>query len=268
MLQFCLRLGERPRQCVTTTPRNVPVLKRLLQSDSTVMTHAPTEANRANLAGSFLEEMRTRYGDTRLGIQELEGKLLEDVEGALWTAGQLADLRVSQTGELGRVVVAVDPPVTSGAGADTCGIVVAAQNAAGDRVVILEDASISGASPAGWAAAVVAAYRRHRADRVVAEVNQGGELVETVVRQVDRTVSYRGVYASRGKVCRAEPVAALYEQGRVSHLGRMDELEAQMAQMAVGGFKGRGSPDRVDALVWAVTELMGRPQARPGVRAL
>ena len=268
MLQFCLRLGERPRQCVTTTPRNVPVLKRLLQSDTTVLTHAPTEANRANLAGSFLEEMRTRYGDTRLGLQELEGKLLEDVEGALWTAGQLADLRVSDPGALGRVVVAVDPPVTSGAGADTCGIVVAALSGCGERVVVLEDASISGASPAAWAEAVVATYRRHRADRVVAEVNQGGELVETVVRQVDRTVSYRGVYASRGKVSRAEPVAALYEQGRVTHLGRMAELEAQMAQMAVGGFKGRGSPDRVDALVWAVTELMGRPQARPGVRAL
>ena len=268
MLQFCLRLGDKPRQCVTTTPRNVPALKRLLDAESTVMTHAPTHANRANLAASFLSEVHRRYGGTRLGMQELDGELLEDVEGALWTREQLDGCRAGDAEDLARVVVAVDPPVTSGPGADTCGIVVAGIGACGERIVVLEDASVAGASPSAWARAAVEAAHRHGADRVVAEVNQGGELVEQVLRQVDRTVPYRGVYASRGKVSRAEPVAALYEQGRVRHLGRMDALEAQMTQMAVGGYRGRGSPDRVDALVWALTELVGRPRARPGVRSL
>ncbi len=268
MLQFCLRLGEEPRACVTTTPRNVPILKRLIGLDSTVVTGAPTSANRANLAPSFLGEMTSRYGNTRLGLQELEGKLLEDVEGALWTTEQLIKSRIAACPDLGRIVVAVDPPVTGGAGADTCGIVVAGQTADRERAVVLEDASVSGASPVGWARAVVAAYERHNADRVVAEVNQGGDLVEAVLRQIDRTVSYRAVYASRGKVTRAEPVAALYEQGRVLHLGRMDELETQMAQMSVAGFQGPGSPDRVDALVWAISELMGGRSGRPGIRSL
>ena len=266
MLQFCLRLGDRPRQCVTTTPRNVPVLKRLLEAESTVTTHAATQANRANLAASFLEEVERRYGGSRLGLQELDGRLLEDVEGALWTSSQLSGCR-GGAGELTRIVVAVDPPVTGGAKADTCGIVVAGLSVDGERAVVIEDASVKG-SPLEWAQAAVAAYHRHGADRVVAEVNQGGELVEAILRQVDRTVSYRAVYASRGKVCRAEPVAALYEQGRVAHRGRMDELEAQMVQMAVGGFRGAGSPDRVDALVWALTELMLGRTMRPGVRGL
>ncbi|SFG18877.1 Large terminase phage packaging protein [Palleronia marisminoris] len=266
MLQFCLRLGDRPRQCVTTTPRNVPVLKRLLEAESTVRTHAATQVNKANLAASFLEEVERRYGGSRLGLQELDGRLLEDVEGALWTSSQLSGCR-GGTGALSRVVVAVDPPVTGGANSDTCGIVVAGLTVDGERAVVIEDASVKG-SPLEWAQAAVAAYHRHGADRVVAEVNQGGELVEAILRQVDRTVSYRGVYASRGKVSRAEPVAALYEQGRVAHRGRMDELEAQMVQMAVGGFRGAGSPDRVDALVWALTELMLGRTMRPGVRGL
>ncbi|WP_375262533.1 DNA-packaging protein [Palleronia sp.] len=266
MLQFCLRLGERPRQCVTTTPRNVPVLKRLLKAESTVQTHAATQVNKANLAASFLEEVERRYGGSRLGLQELDGRLLEDVEGALWTSSQLSGCR-SGADEPARIVVAVDPPVTGGAKADTCGIVVAGVTADGERAVVLEDASVKG-SPLEWAQAAIAAYHRHGADRVVAEVNQGGELIEAILRQVDRTVSYRGVYASRGKVCRAEPVAALYEQGRVAHRGQMDELEAQMVQMAVGGFRGAGSPDRVDALVWALTELMLGRSSRPGVRRL
>ncbi|EKE43656.1 phage DNA Packaging Protein [Oceaniovalibus guishaninsula JLT2003] len=267
MLQFCLRLGDDPRQCVTTTPRNVEVLKRLLAAEGTVRTHAPTEANRANLAGSFLADVMQRYAQTRLGRQELEGELLEDVEGALWTRAMLDLCRIRSAPGLRRVVVAVDPPVTGGARADACGIVVAGVTAEG-RGVVLEDASVAGASPAAWAEAAVAAYRRHGADRLVAEVNQGGDLVEQVVRQVDRTVSYRGVHASHGKVARAEPVAALYEQDRVWHLAGLQALEAQMCQMAVGGFRGAGSPDRVDALVWALSELMLRRDARPGVRSL
>lgn len=268
MLQFCLRLGSRPRACVTTTPRNVPILKRLLEAPSTRMSHAPTWANRANLAESFLSEVTERYGNTRLGAQEIEGRLLQDIDGALWRTGQLIGCRISECPELGRIVVAVDPPVTGNATSDTCGIVVAGTTLDQSRVVVLEDASVSKASPAGWARAAVAAYERFGADRVVAEVNQGGDLVEAVLRQVDRTVSYRAVHASRGKVTRAEPVAALYEQGRVLHLGRWDALESQMALMSVQGFQGQGSPDRVDALVWAISELIGAQPGRPGIRSL
>lgn len=267
MLQFCLRLGDDPRACVTTTPRNVPVLKQLLVAPSSVLTTAPTVANRANLAPAFLREIVERYGNTRLGAQEIEGRLLEDIDGALWSAARLAECRVRTAPQLARVVVAVDPPVSGGPRADTCGIVAAGATQDRSRFVVLDDASVSGASPSGWARAAIAAYERHDADRIVAEINQGGDLVEAVLRQIDRTVPYRGVHATRGKVTRAEPVAALYEQGRVSHLGRFDALEHQMSLMTIRGFQGEGSPDRVDALVWAVSELMNVPR-RPGVRSV
>ena len=269
MLQFALRLGDDPRACVTTTPRNVGVLKDLLARPSTVSTHAPTEANRAHLAASFLEEVRARYEGTRLGRQELDGVLLQDAEGALWTAETLERARLAPAARLGRVVVAVDPPVTGRAGSDACGIVVAAAVAgAPGRAVVLEDASVEGASPAAWAEAAVAAYHRHGADRIVAEVNQGGDLVETVIRQVDADVPFRAVRATRGKSVRAEPVAALYEQGRVSHRPGLAALEDQMGRMTVRGYEGSGSPDRVDALVWALTELLLGAVARPKLRVL
>ncbi len=275
MLQFALRLGDHPRQCVTTTPRNVAVLKGILANPSTVVTRAPTEANRAWLAASFLEEMRARYGGTRLGRQELEGELLEDAEGALWTSAMLEGLRREEAGALTRVVVAVDPPVSGHQGSDECGIVVVGAHTEGDpgqwRAVVLEDASVSAASPREWATAAIAAMERHGAERLVAEVNQGGDLVESVIRQVDRLVPFRAVRASRGKVARAEPVAALYEQGRVHHLRGLGKLEDQMCRMTVQGYEGRGSPDRVDALVWAIHELMIGPAAkwrRPRVRML
>ena len=269
MLQFALRLGDRPRACVTTTPRSVAVLKDLLGRDSTVVTHAPTEANRAHLAASFIEEVRARYDGTRLGRQELDGTLLEDAEGALWTTDMLERARLAEAPALGRVVVAVDPPVTGHAGSDACGIVVAgAVRGAQARAVVLEDATVAGASPIAWAQAAVAAFHRHGADRIVAEVNQGGDLVETVIRQVDPLVPFRAVRATRGKVVRAEPVAALYEQGRVGHLGGLGRLEQQMGRMTARGYEGEGSPDRVDALVWAVTELLLGGAARPQVRML
>ncbi len=275
MLQFALRLGEHPRQCVTTTPRNVAVLKGILANPSTVVTRAPTEANSAWLAASFLEEMKARYGGTRLGRQELEGELLEDAEGALWTSAMLEDLRREEAGELDRIVVAVDPPVTGHRGSDECGIVVVGVKAEGEpgnwRAVVLEDASVSAASPQEWATAAIAAMERHGAERLVAEVNQGGDLVESVIRQVDRLVPFKAVRASRGKSARAEPVAALYEQGRVHHLRGLGRLEDQMCRMTVQGYEGRGSPDRVDALVWALHELMIEPAAkwrRPRVRTL
>ena len=275
MLQFALRSGPAPRQVVTTTPRNAPVLKTLLASPSTVTTHAPTVANRAWLAPSFLEEMAARYGGTRLGRQELEGHLLEEAEGALWTTQALEAARIDALPALSRVVVAVDPPVTGHAGSDACGIVVAGVVAEGPpqewRAVVLEDASVAAASPLVWAQAAVAAVARHGADRLVAEVNQGGDLVGQLVRQVDPMVPFRAVRASRGKVARAEPVAALYEQGRVSHVRGLGPLEDEMVLMTAHGFVGRGSPDRVDALVWALTDLMLAPAAawrRPRMRTL
>ncbi len=271
MLQFALRLGDDPRACVTTTPRNVGVLKDLLRRASTVTTHAPTEANRAHLAASFLDEVRARYAGTRLGRQELDGALLEEAEGALWTTEGLERARIDALPELGRVVVAVDPPVTGHKGSDACGIVVAGLvrgERGASRAVVLEDASVEGASPASWAAAAVAAYHRHGADRIVAEVNQGGDLVEAVIRQVDPDVPFRAVRAVRGKTVRAEPIAALYEQGRVGHVRGLAALEDQMGRMTARGFEGAGSPDRVDALVWALTELTSGPVARPQMRLL
>ena len=274
MLQFALRLGEHPQQMVTTTPKNVAVLKRILGNASTVTTHAPTEANRAYLAESFLAEVEARYGGTRLGRQELEGVLLEDVEGALWTTAMLEGCRIETAPALTRIVVSVDPSVTGGAASDECGIVVAGVVAEGApsswRAVVLEDASIRG-GPTDWARAAIAAMARHGAERMVAEVNQGGDLIESVIRQIDPLVPFRALRAGRGKGLRAEPVAALYEQGRVRHLRGLGTLEDQMCRMTVGGYRGKGSPDRLDALVWAIHELIVEPaqhHLRPQVRGL
>ncbi|MHC0053115.1 DNA-packaging protein [Actibacterium sp. D379-3] len=275
MLQFGLRLGPAPRQCVTTTPKNVPVLKTILANPSTVETHAPTEANRAYLAASFLEEVRARYAGTRLGRQELDGVLLEDAEGALWTSAGLEAVRLDRAPALDRIVVAIDPPVTGTNTSDECGILVVGARVQGNpqdwRAVVLEDASVAAASPTTWAGAAIAAMERHGAERLVAEVNQGGDLVESVIRQIDPLVPFRAVRAARGKVARAEPVAALYEQGRVAHLRGLGALEDQMCRMTAQGYQGQGSPDRVDALVWALHELMIAPAAhwrRPRVRGL
>ena len=275
MLQFALRLGERPQAVVTTTPRNVACLKAILKNPSTVVTHAPTEANKANLAASFLHEMEARYGGTRRGMEELEGLLLEDAEGALWTREMIARAQGAGSEGLTQVVVAVDPPASAGEGADECGILVVGARLEGPpqdwRAVVLEDATVQGKGAADWAAVAVEAFRRHGADRMVAEVNMGGDLVGAVIRQQDPFLPLRMVRASKGKAARAEPIAALYEQGRVGHLPGLGRLEAQMAQMTRGGFVGQGSPDRVDALVWALTDLILDQAAgwrRPQMRTL
>lgn len=274
-LQFGLRLGKNPRQVVTTTPQNVAVLKTILKNPSTVVTHAPTDANRAYLAASFLEEVKARYGGTRFGQQELEGKLIEDHDGALWTHAALEAARVAEAPVVSRIVVAVDPPVTGHSASDECGIVVVGAITDGPpqswRAVVLEDASVKGASPEQWARAAIAALDRHKGDRLVAEVNQGGDLVEGVLRQIDPLLPFRAVRATRGKLARAEPVSALYEQGRVSHMRGLAALEEQMCQMTARGFMGRGSPDRVDALVWALTDLIVEPAEKhrfPQMRTL
>ena len=274
-LQFALRLGENPRQVVTTTPQNVGVLKDILKNPSTVMTHAPTEANRAHLATSFLEEVRARYAGTRLGAQELQGLLIEEAEGALWKADALDQTRMEVLPVFDRVVVAVDPSVTAGAASDECGIVVVGAVTSGPpqswRAVVLEDATVRGATPDGWARAAIAAMDRHKADRLVVEVNQGGDLVTKVIRSFDALVPIKAVHASKGKAARAEPIAALYEQGRVGHVRGLAALEDQMCQMTAQGYLGKGSPDRLDALVWALTELLVEPALRhrnPQVRTL
>ena len=275
MLQFALRLGEAPRVCATTTPRAVDLLRRILALPTTVTTHAPTEANRAYLADSFLSDVRARYGGTALGRQELDGELLEEVRGALWPRRVLEDARIRTAPDLCRIVVAVDPPVTGHAGSDACGIVVVGVTQNGPpqdwRAVVLEDASVQGVSPQTWAKRAVDTARHWQAQRLVAEVNQGGDLVETVIRQIDPLVPLTKVRATMGKCARAEPVAALYEQGRVAHLPGLDALEDQMCQMTMTGYMGPGSPDRVDALVWALTEAMlvpARHARSPHLRSL
>lgn len=275
MLQFALRLGDDPRAVVTTTPKNVDVLRDVLEGSGVVSTSAPTSANADNLAQSFLDRVTARYGGTSQGRQELDGELLEDVDGAFWHLADLDAARVQAVPKLDRVVVAVDPPTTSGENADACGIVVAGIVAQGPpqdwRAYILADLTLENVTPNAWASAVVIAAKEFGADRVVAEVNQGGEMVEAILRQHSAMLPYKGVHASRGKSARAEPVAALYEQGRVMHLSGLSALEDQMRQMSLAGFAGKGSPDRVDALVWALTDLMvdaAHDYRRPQVRAL
>lgn len=267
MLQFGLRLGDQPRQMVTTTPRPTALLKRLMADPRTALTRARTAANARNLAPGFLDAVISRYGGTRLGRQELEGEIIEDRAGALWTRAGLDAIRTTAAPPLARVVVAVDPPASSRVGADACGLVCAGLDAAG-LVHVLEDASERGLTPAQWAARAVALYRRFSADRIVAEVNQGGEMVRAVLAEVDPEVPVHMVRATRGKFLRAEPVAALYEQGRVRHAGAFPELEDEMADFAPAGLSSGRSPDRLDALVWAVTALTLTAAQRPRVRGL
>jgi phage terminase large subunit-like protein len=274
-LQFALRLGRNPQQVVTTTPRNVEVLKTILKYPNTVMTHAPTEANRAYLADSYLSEVEARFGGTTMGRQELLGEIVEDVADALWTAKMIQRAQAADGITPSRVVVAVDPPVTATKTSDECGIVVVGADTRGSpgewRAVVLADRSVKGASPDGWARAALAAVEEFGAERLVVEVNQGGDLVQGVVRQIDPLVPIREVRAMRSKMLRAEPVAALYEQGRVGHARGLGPLEGQMMQMARTGWQGQGSPDRLDALVWALTDLMVDPAGkltRPVLRTL
>ncbi|MGD9828788.1 MAG: DNA-packaging protein [Hyphomicrobiaceae bacterium] len=265
MLQFALRLGSSPCQVVTTTPRPLPLIKRLLADPTTVVSRSRTSDNAGNLAPDFLSEMRRRYGDSRLGRQELDGEVIEERDDALWRRDWIERLRLERPPELGRIVVAVDPPVTSGGSADACGIVVAGLGVDG-RGYVLADRTVQGRQPHVWARAAVAAFHDYSADRIVAEVNQGGELVGLVLRQVEEGLPIRLVRASRGKWLRAEPVAALYAEGRVAHVGEWPDLERQMTEFGPGGLSGGRSPDRLDALVWALTELMIAPAPAPAIR--
>ncbi len=268
MLQFGLRLGDHPRQLITTTPRPVPLLKRLLADPRSVVSRARTQDNSAHLAAEFLDSVVSRYAGTRLGRQELEGELIEDRPDALWTRDMIERARVTQAPPLARIVVAVDPPAASHRRADRCGIVAAGIDGNG-RIHVLADETLGAARPAAWASAAVALYHRLEADLLVAEVNQGGDMVASVIGEVDATVPVRKVRATRGKFLRAAPVAQLYEQGRVHHVGAFPALEDEMCLFGPGGLDSGRSPDRLDALVWAVTELALKPRSGvPQVRRI
>lgn len=256
---FGLRLGGKPQAIVTTTPRPTKLLRELLADPLTFSTQHSTFENIGNLAENFLARVVRKYEGTRLGRQELEAHLLLDAAGALWTRDMI---EAAQTGRkerprLSRIVVAVDPPATSGERADECGMIVAGLSE-DRRVYVLGDLSRQGETPLAWATRAVNAFKDHGGDCIVAEVNNGGEMIETLVRQVDANIPFRAVRASRGKFARAEPVAALYEQGRVRHCGVFAKLEDQMCLMTPNFDRSRAgfSPDRVDALVWAVSALM------------
>ncbi|CAH0340036.1 terminase family protein [Rhizobium sp. CECT 9324] len=265
MLQFALRLGDRPRQVVTTTPRAVPLLKRLIADATTALTRISTAGNAGNLAPGFIAALDARYGGTRLGRQELDGELIEDRPDALWKRERLDEIVVKVTEPLRRIVVAVDPP--AGGASSCCGIVVAGLKDNG-QAVVLADVSVEGASPAVWARAVVSAFRRFEADRVVAEINQGGDMVASVLTGIEASLPISTVRATRGKFLRAEPVAALYEQGRVVHAARFSAIEDQMCDFGPDGLSSGRSPDRLDALVWALTALMLEGGGEPRIRGI
>ncbi len=265
-LQFALRLGKRPREVVTTTPHPTPLLKRLASDPRTALTRAPTAANAYNLAPAFLDEVVSRYAGTRLGRQELDGEFVEESSDAFWSREQIEGLVIAPPAKetLKRIVVAVDPPAGSGA-ASCCGIVAAGRREDGGFAV-LADASIDAARPEQWAAAAVELFRALEADQLVVEINQGGDMVESVLRHIDATLPITKVRATRGKHLRAEPIAALYAQGRVRHAGRFPQLEDEMCLFGPDGLPDGRSPDRLDALVWALTALSEAERGRPRVR--
>ncbi len=268
-LMLTLRRGRRPQAVATTTPRGGPLLRRLIEEKGVVVTRGRTQANQLNVDHEWVAATARLYGGTRLGRQELDGELLEDAEGALWTRALIEACRVAadSVGEPGRVVVGVDPPAGGGAGSDACGIVVCGTLRDG-RLAVLEDASVTGLSPAGWAHAVGAAAERWAADCVVAERNQGGAMVAEVLLQANPALPVKLVWASRGKGARAEPVALRYERGEVVHAGVFPALEDELCGLVMGGgYSGPGrSPDRADACVWALTALGEGQRVGDGVR--
>jgi len=252
MAMLGLRLGKLPQAIVTTTPRPIPVVKETLADEDNIITTGSTYENENNLAPAFFKKVIAKYEGTRLGRQELYAELLLDTPGALWTNKMLAKAHVNKAPELQRIVVAIDPAVTSEKDSDETGICVAGKGF-DERCYILED--LTGTyTPAEWARMAIGAYNDRKADNIIGEANNGGDLIETVIRTFQPNVPYKKVWASRGKVTRAEPVQALYEQNRVKHVGDLPALEAQMTTWAAK--EGDKSPNNIDAMVWAVSELM------------
>ena len=252
-LMFGLRIGKQPQAVVTTTPKPIKVIKDLIADERTAVTRGHTLENQDNLAPDFLNYILRKYEGTRLGRQELAGEILDDNPDALWERSKIDELRVSHYPDLKRIVVAIDPQGTDTETSSSTGVVVAGIAQVADRLeaYILADLTLSG-TPEKWATEAVSGYYRFKADRIVAEINFGGDMVEAIIRIVDKNVAFKKVHASRGKLIRAEPVSALYEQGRVHHVGFFPDLEDQLCEWVPGD----KSPDRLDALVWAITDLM------------
>ena len=249
-LIFGLRIGNDPRLVATTTPRPTKLIRQLVDRPDVAVTRGSTFENKANLAPTFLEEVMSRYEGTRLGRQELYAEILDDVEGALWNRQLIENARVNAYPDLVRIVVGVDPAISSNETSAETGIVAGGidQNGYG---YVLDDRSVKG-SPVEWANSAIALYHRCSADRIVVEANQGGDMVRHTLQTVESQIPIKMVHATRGKRTRAEPVSALYEQGKVFHVGAFPTLEDQMCSWTPDS----ASPDRLDALVWAVTELM------------
>ena len=264
-----LRLGDRPRTIVTTTPRPGELLKRVLALPRCAPTHGRTDEN-PHLPRDFREAVREMYGDTRLGRQELEGLLLEDYEGALWTRDLLEKARgpsftPAQSTTLRRILIGLDPPASTDG--DSCGIIVCARDEEGTAWV-LADLTAAGLSPEAWARRVAEAAAQYGASRIVAEKNQGGDMIASVLRAVDADLPVKLVAATRSKAARAEPIALRFETGRARLAGHFPELEDQLCALTWTGYQGPGSPDRADAMVWAMTELFEKEPAEPRVRRL
>jgi phage terminase large subunit-like protein len=255
-----LRIGKAPQSAVATTPRPTAFIKNLMADPGTLITRGRTYDNQANLSKDFFDTIIRRYEGTRVGRQELEGELLEDNPGALWHQAEIDQHRVDRAPDLLRIVVGVDPAVSSNADSDETGVVVAGVGRESPpHYYVLDDCSLS-ATPEVWSRAVVLAYLKHKADRIIGEVNNGGDLVESIIRNVQidgravgQNAAYTAVHATRGKAVRAEPISSLYEQGRVHHVGTFAALEGQLTDWDPG--TSSKSPDRLDALVWAMTEL-------------
>ncbi|MDD5543917.1 MAG: terminase family protein [Acidobacteriia bacterium] len=252
MAQFGLRMGW-AKQLVTTTPKvkNLTLIKEILSRSGTRLTKGKTKDNLDNLSAVFREQILSQYQGTRLGRQELDAELLEDVPGALWTRQTIESNRAVKSPQMERIVVALDPEATSGEESAETGIIVAGRGV--DKIgYVLADVTVRG-TPVQWGSRAISAYATWKADKIIAESNNGGEMVKAVLNSIDPTVPVKLVWASRGKITRAEPISALYEQGKVKHVGTFPELEDQMCSYT--GEAGR-SPDRLDALVWSMTELM------------
>jgi len=267
MLQFGLRLGHFPQQIVTTTPRPTTMIKKLLADENTFVSRMSTTDNRSNLASGFFDRIVKIYAGTRLGRQELDGELIDDRTDALWQRDVIEKHRCPKPETLCRTVIAIDPAVTGHAKSDACGIIIVAMGA-DDRAYVLADETVRGVSPSRWSSRVNELYEKYGADRIVIETNQGGDMAESVLRGANAQMPIKQVKASRGKWLRAEPVAHLYERGLVSHVGPLAELEDEMCDFGLDGLSSGRSPDRLDALVWALTELMLKNETKPRARVL
>ncbi len=269
-LRFGLRLGEFPRLVMTSTPKPTSALRGLLQEPGIAITKASTFKNAGFLSSVFIQSIKATYGGTRLGRQELEGEVLDDMVGALWTRKMIADAFEKNHPPLDKTIIAIDPPVTSGEHADRCGIMVVgrAGQVRDAKAYVLHDGSVQGLSPERWARHAVALSERWEADYILVETNQGGEMVNSVFKAISADVILRPVYAAKSKCARAVPIATFYEQGRVKHIGGFPALEDELCTLGIDGVMGSKSPDRADALVWAVHDLLLTSRNIPSVRAL